>query len=595
MKLSWRLFAAGWLIVLVGALLASFIQTSGGVSVTKVRYPGPGGIELAAMLYKPATATPEKRAPGVMVSHGLINTREMQSPFAIELARRGFVVLAIDMAGHGESGGTLRAPGMGGPDGLRYLRALPYVDPNNIGLEGHSMGGTPIQAAAAAMPDGYKAMVLEGSSTSFGRGGGGAGPRNLAIVFGQYDEFARTMWGVPKGADIETSARLRGVFKTGDAPVEEGKLYGSIADGTARILHNPAVTHPQEHFTTQGVAPAIDWFMQTLDGEASALPASDSIWLWKDVGTLIAFAGLVVLMLGTFELALSLPAFAALRNAAEPGSDKRDWKWFVALATTIVIPAATFYSFMGYGADWFRSSAIFNQSINNQLAVWALLNGAIAFALGFLLMRGKPQLNHKPVQAILIALAVVGVGYLSLVLVDAVFNVDYRFWVLALKPLDARRAVAFFTYLPLFTVFFLVGIRALNLGLGVKGESMATALVTAALAMSLGFVGLLVIQYGSMLTTGQLASPNQSLNTIIAYQFVPVLAVVGVIAAWTYRRTNSWLPGALICGLFVTWYVVSGTAFYPPAAARPAAGAAATATSTPAATPTGAPSPAGAN
>ena len=28
----------------------------------------------------------------------------------------------------------------------------------------------------------------------------------------------------------------------------------------------------------------------------------------------------------------------------------------------------------------------------------------------------------------------------------------------------------------------------------------------------------------------------------------------------TWRRTGSGLPGALICGLFVTWYVVAGTA-----------------------------------
>ncbi|WP_201721682.1 S9 family peptidase [Caulobacter sp. B11] len=39
------------------------------------------------------------------------------------------------------------------------------VDPGNIGLEGHSMGGWTVLAAAAAMPDAYKAVVLEGSST----------------------------------------------------------------------------------------------------------------------------------------------------------------------------------------------------------------------------------------------------------------------------------------------------------------------------------------------------------------------------------------------------------------------------------------------
>lgn len=567
MKLSWRLFAAAWLVILVGAALANAVQTAGGVKVEKVSYQSASGVELAAMLYRPPSATPEHPAPGVMVSHGLINTREMQSAFAIELARRGFVVLAIDMTGHGYSGGVLRTDAFGGPDSLRYLRALPYVDINNIGLEGHSMGGAPVQAAAAAMPEGYKAIVLEGSSPLLG-GGRGPPPRNMAVVFGQYDEFSQTMWGVPKGSEIGGSERLRRLFGS-EQPVEAGRVYGDIAQGTGRLLQLPPVNHPQEHFSNSGVGFALDWFGQTLDGEANPLPSTDQIWFWKDVGTLIAYIGFVMLLMGTFELALSLPVFAGMRNAATPASDKRSWQWWVALAATIVVPAATYFTFMGWGAQWFKASALFPQSINNQLAIWALLNGAISFALGFLLSRGKPQLKHDIPRAIAIAVIAVGVGYLSLVLVDAVFNVDYRFWVLGLKPIGMRRFVAFLTYLPLFLTFFLVGVRALNLGLGLRGESFASATITSALAMSLGFAGLLAIQYGVMAVTGQLASPDQPLNVIVAYQFVPVLATTGLIAAWTYRRTNSWLPGALICAFFVTWYVVSGTAFYPPPAPPP--------------------------
>jgi hypothetical protein len=37
------------------------------------------------------------------------------------------------------------------------------------------------------------------------------------------------------------------------------------------------------------------------------------------------------------------------------------------------------------------------------------------------------------------------------------------------------------------------------------------------------------------------------------------LAIAAVIATFTWR-TGSSLPGALICGLVVTWYVVAGTA-----------------------------------
>jgi hypothetical protein len=42
-----------------------------------------------------------------------------------------------------------------------------------------------------------------------------------------------------------------------------------------------------------------------------------------------------------------------------------------------------------------------------------------------------------------------------------------------------------------------------------------------------------------------------------------LLAVIGVIAAFTYRRTGDYAPGAFICALFITWYIVAGTAVFP--------------------------------
>ena len=90
------------------------------------------------------------KAPGILAIHGYINSRETQDGFAIAFARAGYVVLALDQTGHGFSGGTVAANGYGGPDGLSYLRHLPMVDTDNIGLEGHSMGGWAVLKAAAA-------------------------------------------------------------------------------------------------------------------------------------------------------------------------------------------------------------------------------------------------------------------------------------------------------------------------------------------------------------------------------------------------------------------------------------------------------------
>ena len=594
MAKSLRLFVVGCLLIVLGGYLAHKVQTTNGVMVQDVRFPGDGGLTMSGLLYTPKTATPNHPAPAVLVSHGFINTREMQSPFAIELSRRGFVVLAMDMSGHGYSGGYLGQYNHGGPAALRYLQSLAYVDKSNIGLEGHSMGGAPIVGAAAAQPEGYKAMVLEGSTTGFFGAPGGESttfPRNLEVVFGQYDEFSPLMWQQARGSMVGISPRLKAIFGTPVAVVP-GKLYGDIDAGTARRLINPPVDHPMEHFSIAGVGAAIDWFQMTLHGEASPRPSNQQIWIWKEVGTLAGFIGCVVLILGTFTLLIDT-VFGLLNNPAQPAATARTPRWWLAFVLTTAIPALTFYSFMKLGPVLlFAPFAItktmpfalstFSEQITNQLMVWALLNGVIGLVLSFLLRSGKTVFLHRWLSAAVVAAISVGAGYVALAVVQQSFVVDFRFWVLGLKPFDGRHFGLFLVYLAPFTVFFLLALRSFCLALPVKAESMAMALIYGALAMGLGFAVMLGAQYVHMAMTGLLITPDEALNTIVAFQFVPILAVVGVIAAYTYRRTGDYAPGAFICGLFVTWYIVAGTAVFPPTLGVTAAPAAKPAVAAPA-------------
>ncbi len=585
-----RLFGLGWALVLLGGLLAHLVQTSGGVTVSDVRWTGGAGEPMAALLYAPATATPLTRAPAILISHGYINTREMQSPFAIELARRGFVVLAMDMAGHGYSGGAVGDHDGGGPAALAYLRALPFVDPANIGLEGHSMGGVPMVGAALAQPDGYRSMVLEGSTPpDLGQLGAGspAFPRNLEIVFGQYDEFAPLMWHEPEGSGIGASAKIKALFGALD-PVAAGALHGSIAAGTARLLINPPITHPIEHFSAAGVGAAVDWFQRTLTGEAKPRPAGDQIWLWKEIGTLIALIGFVAVVLGAFDGLLATPVFARLRSPSSGHAPppRGRFGWWLAFVLTGAIPAVSFYPLMGLGFA-FLPSQLFPEWVTNQLLVWALANAAISGVLLLIGVRRKLAFRDPWLISILMAILAAAAGYAALALADALFKVDFRFWVVGLKLLDARHALYFLAYLPLFSAAFLVMMRALHANLASRDQGAVREYLTAALAMSLGVIVLLSIQYAWLFTTGRLFSPPEALNTIIAIQFVPVLATVGLIGAFTYRRTGGYVAGAVLCGILVTWYVVAGTAthwrpgwsiphnagLYP---ARPVAGAAKT-------------------
>ena len=58
---------------------------------------------LSYKLYVPDNATEETPAPGVLLLHGYQNDHETCAAYAIELARRGVVVMALDEYGHGDS------------------------------------------------------------------------------------------------------------------------------------------------------------------------------------------------------------------------------------------------------------------------------------------------------------------------------------------------------------------------------------------------------------------------------------------------------------------------------------------------------------
>jgi pimeloyl-ACP methyl ester carboxylesterase len=559
MRRGW-LFLLGLVLVLGGGFLASRVQTAGGITVTDVAVPGADGVTLRALLYVPRNATAATPAPGVLAVHGYINSRETQDGFAIEFARRGYVVLALDQTGHGASGGAAFSQGFGGPAGLAYLRSLPMVDKANIGLEGHSMGGWTVLAAAAVMPRDYQAVVLEGSSTGkpFAVEGTAFWPRNLALVYSRYDEFAPLMWGVPRAADVGEGGKLKAVFGT-SSPVVADRLYGDIGLGTARILHQPATTHPGDHISREAIGRAADWFARTLEG-GTPRPAGDQIWMWKELGTALALGGFVTLMLGTFELLLGLPFFAGLRHAGEAGVASRDGRWRLNAILTAVVPAVIYIPLFLLGALALPPNPLLRQGITNQLLVWALASAAVTLLLGLVLKGDKPRFDTRWPASIAIAGLSVAAGYLALLASEKLFLTDFRLWVLAVRPMTADQWKSFAVYVLPFTAFFLVALRAFCARIPVQGDSWLQSYAWAKWAMGGGFALFLAIAYGGLFLTGALPPGFDPLAGIIAIQFWPLLATVGVVAMFTWRRTNSYVPGAVLCGLAVTWYIVAGTA-----------------------------------
>jgi pimeloyl-ACP methyl ester carboxylesterase len=553
----------GALIMLGGGLLAHLVQGAGGIRILDVRFTGTGGTAMSALLFIPPNATPKTPAPGVLAVHGYFNSRETQGDFAIEFARRGYVVLALDQTGHGYSDPPAFANRFGGPDGLRYLRSLDFVDANNIGLEGHSMGGWTVGNAAAAFPNGYKALVLEGSSTGapFAPEGTPEFPRNLAVVYAQYDEFSPIMWGVPTAREITESRKLRTLFGTQNA-VEPGRTYGSIQNGTARVLYTPGGTHPWNHISKSAIGHALEWFQRTLVG-GTPRPADDQVWQWKEFGTSLAFVGFVILLLGLFDTLVRLPYFAALLFAPASAETPRDARWWVTLLVGALLPAITLLPFFQLGSLILPASHLLPQAVTNEIIVWALLNAVIVAALS--LLPGGRRLRFIRGgfwRAALLAAMTFAASYAAVALLYGFFQVDLRYWFMALKPMSTRQFTIFLTYLIPFAVFFLVALRALHGALAVPTRSVITQYVINIAALTLGYAAFLVVQYGMLFSTGHIVSffMTDALRTIVAINFVPLMIIVGLITTFALRRTGSYVAGAFLCAALISWYVVVGQA-----------------------------------
>ncbi|MGD9905022.1 MAG: alpha/beta hydrolase [Vicinamibacterales bacterium] len=107
--------------------------------------------------------------PAVVLLHGLTANRDAMLPRAAVLARHGISSLALELRGHGASGGdytTLgeREPGDVAP-ALAWLTARADVDRNRLALLGHSLGAIVALRAAAAQPA-IGAVVAESAFVS---------------------------------------------------------------------------------------------------------------------------------------------------------------------------------------------------------------------------------------------------------------------------------------------------------------------------------------------------------------------------------------------------------------------------------------------
>jgi len=582
-KTKWMLFIA-LLLIIGGGLLAYFIQTGGNtIKIKDISFIGSDGKLNSALLYIPPGVSKKNPAPGIVATHGYINSRETQDGFAIEFARRGYVVLAPDQSGHGFSDPPAFGNGFGGIDTLKYIRTLDIVDPNNIGLEGHSMGGWASVIAAAVNPDGYKSLVLASSSTgTYGAPDGTPTfPRNMALIYSTYDEFSGLMWLSPVPRNIVKTDKLKKVFGTSD-DVEVGKLYGSIEAGTARKLYQPCMIHPRVHFSTEGIGDAVEWMQLTLKG-GKDIPVNNQIWYWKELGTFIAMIGMILLLFPLGQLLLQANFFKELNEKPAEQKAATGFGWWVGAVLTVLIPLPLFLWAIGYSAPGkLTASALFPQNNTTVIMYWAVAVALVSLVL-FLLWhfifnrrKGASFVNYgltwkdkgldfaKIGKSFLLAAVVCFAAYLTLAFSAWAFTTDYRLWVFAIKPMSLLHFRIFLSYLiPLIIYFLVIGLilhgelRRDKAGSEIKPWK--EMLINIFLLIT-GYIILEALQYGPLFAGGTLAIPAASLWSIIMFQFFPIFTIAALVSTYFYRKTGHIYTGAFLSAMLVTWIIVAGQA-----------------------------------
>ena len=103
--------------------------------------------------------------PGIVVAHGFAGSRQLLRSTALAVAEAGFVVAVVDLSGHGanltplirdDDGAQLTDDVLAGVDAVAGVEA---VDPERIGVLGHSMGSGAVMRAGLAAGERIGAVV----------------------------------------------------------------------------------------------------------------------------------------------------------------------------------------------------------------------------------------------------------------------------------------------------------------------------------------------------------------------------------------------------------------------------------------------------
>ncbi|PJG86117.1 alpha/beta hydrolase [Conservatibacter flavescens] len=560
----------------------------GRIEVSTVSFMTEEGQPMVAKLYRPISATAETPKPALLALHGYQSDKEATNTFgALELAKRGFVVLAIDHFGHGYS---TKLPASnknmsGANNGYQYLKTLPFVDKNRLGIFGHSTGALNAIRVAKLNPD-HKA--INGLSSN----GGDETLNNYLLTQGLYEEIGGYRERIFPVKDlVNNEARLKAFSLPANETLKWDHTYGDMTDGSARRAALVDGTHLGVMIDDQSNTEAILWFNQTLqNGEKDAdwlEPHKQTYW-YKEFSGLFAlgFALISALFLANGLLKTNYFAVATKTVTKQTALSPRQWRLFTLiniLVTLILYPVFTQWG----GANEPIASVLsfMPLEMGNGIITWLVVSGIVSLIFfklwqkstalslaefGVLSKSSKLSTAGVIIRSLVLSLILVVWLYLIAFAVHQLWGVELRFLWPLLKPLTTERFALFIPYwLPIFA-FFLI-FNGLILSVQMKqaiGNSFTGTLLSWTLKSAIFAVGGLAIlwlfhfvpnflQIGpgfDLIGLPQFGGRWMMMLAVIIPQFVVFI----FINHWCYLKTGYIYFGVFFTSLLMTWILVGG-------------------------------------
>ncbi len=591
--------ALSLVLMLLSGIVASIVQTAGGtIAVKDMRWETPSGQMISALMYKPDSVTEDNKAPAIIVSHGWWNNREMQDANYVELARRGYVVVSIDMYGHGNSSylrnDQLTLGGTGMYDVVKLVADLPYV--TEIGISGHSNGARAANFSVALDNEAddqlIDAVFLVDNDPVYTDADGAYtniyGTRDVGLVADQYDEFFFRSYSA-EGAVLTPPRDYIGTpnaqsflsFGVDPADAEQrtaGEFYSE--DGATRVVYTPAETHPWGTISKTTVASQIEFWDEVFE-TPTPISSDAQVWQWKEFFTTLGLIGFGIFLVAFARALLGTRAFAGLKH--EPATElaatsRRGLAWFWGGLLVSALFSGASYVWLSQqpvmqGIAFNVVPTIFTQGAVFFIATWAAINGVaglIIMLVSYLAFGKKNGLDlraagvfpgwKKFFHGIGLGAVVVTAAFGIVFVLDFFFKSDLRFWVIAIKAFGPDKLWIALLYVPFFLLYFFANSVAIN-GFNrftLRGKEWLNTLVLA-LANSLAPIVLVIVQYVTFFVTGYTVPGFGGIFSIWLFPVIVILAVSAVISRKIYRATNNPYIGGFINAAVVTIISVTNT------------------------------------